>query len=98
MAIDAHFHGVDVEFRQQFLEIGEEAGGERFAAGFVEQRGALEFAERRVERTDGRRESDGKPRNVRYERLGTQVISNPEWREVFRRWDSRRRRSPRQPT
>ena len=51
-AIDADFDGIDVELRHQFLEIGEHTGGESFARVFVEQRGALSFAQRRVERED----------------------------------------------
>ena len=27
-AIDAHFDGIDIEFEKQFLEVGEDVGGE----------------------------------------------------------------------
>ena len=40
-AVNADFDGIDIEFRQQFLEVGEHLSGERFAIVFFEQRGSL---------------------------------------------------------
>ena len=51
-AVDADFDGVDVEFGEQFLEIFQRFRGEGFAIGFFEKRGALGFAQRRVEGED----------------------------------------------
>jgi hypothetical protein len=35
-AVDAHFDGVNVEFRQEFLEVGEDIGGEGLTALFLQ--------------------------------------------------------------
>src|SRR6266478_5551653 len=49
-AVDAHFHGVHVEFGKQLLKIGEDSGAEGLAVIFVKKRGALELAQWRVKR------------------------------------------------